>query len=271
VWWGLLVALVGIVGSLVVQTPVLTAADDCPSLLPSATVERLRGGVTATSVWGLSRDEATWVLFPVTKDRALPADYVPTDLVRTTAGGDAPQGAQPLRRLVVPDLEAMFAAARGADVSLGILSAYRSYDTQESLFRAGVGQQMARGADRETAEANANRFRARAGHSQHQLGTTVDLTSPEVNYGLGQRFGETRAGQWVRAHAWEFGFLLPYTPGSEPRTGYVSEPWHVRWMGRDLAAVLMADGYLDRDDVVADDYLIALDRVMAGGTRGCVN
>jgi D-alanyl-D-alanine carboxypeptidase len=98
----------------------------------------------------------------------------------------------------------------------------------------------------------------------------VDLTSPEVSYGLGQRFGETRAGQWVRAHAWEFGFVLPYTPGSEPRTGYVSEPWHVRWVGRDLAAFLMADGYLDHEDVVADDYLTALDRLLAGGERGCV-
>jgi D-alanyl-D-alanine carboxypeptidase len=235
-----------------------------------ATVERLRGGVTGAGVWGFSRDEAVWVLYPATQDRALPADFVPPDLVRTTAGGDAPQGAQPLRRLVVPDLEAMFAAARGDDVSLGILSAYRSYDTQDSLFRASVGQQMARGVEHDTAEANANRFRARPGHSQHQLGTTVDLTSPEVSYGLGQRFAETRAGQWVRQHAWEFGFVLPYTPGSEPRTGYVSEPWHVRWVGRDLAALLMADGYLDRPDIVADDYLIALDRIMAGGTRGCV-
>jgi D-alanyl-D-alanine carboxypeptidase len=143
-WWGVLLALVGIVGSLVAHTPAVSAADDCPSALPTATVERLRGGLTAGSVWGLSADEAAWVLFPVTKDRALPADYVPTDLVRTTTGGDAPQGAQPLRRLIVPDLEALFAAARGGDVSLGILSAYRSYDTQESLFRAGVGQQITR-------------------------------------------------------------------------------------------------------------------------------
>ena len=91
-----------------------------------------------------------------------------------------------------------------------------------------------------------------------------------MNYGLGQRFGETRAGQWVRAHAWEFGFVLPYTPTSESRTGYASETWHVRWLGRALAAVLMADGYLDREDIVADDYLAALDVLVASRTTGCV-
>jgi zinc D-Ala-D-Ala carboxypeptidase len=232
-------------------------------------IERLRGGVTANEVWGHARDEAAWALYPVTKDRALPADYAPPDLVRTSAGGHAPQGPQPVRRLIAADLAAMFEAARGDDVSLGILSGYRSYDTQVNLFQASVNQQVARGVDQETAEANANRFRARPGHSQHQLGTTVDLTSPEVNYGLGQRFAETRAGQWVRAHAWEYGFVLPYTPASEPRTGYVSEPWHVRWLGRPLAAVLMADGYLDREDIVADDYLVVLDGLLAGRAGTC--
>ena len=71
-WWGGLLALVGIVASLVAHTPAVSAADDCSSTLPTATVERLRGGLTEGSVWGLSADEAAWVLFPVTKDRALP-------------------------------------------------------------------------------------------------------------------------------------------------------------------------------------------------------
>jgi D-alanyl-D-alanine carboxypeptidase len=270
VWSALLLALAGMVGVLVAPTSDGLAADDCPAALPAAMVQRLRGGVTAHSVWGLSRDESVWVLYPVTKDVGLPANYVPADLVRTTAGGSGPQGALPVRRLITPDLEAMFAAAQRDGVSLGILSGYRSYEAQENLFLASVGQQVARGVDREAAEANANRFRARPGHSQHQLGTTVDLTSPEMDYRLGQRFAETRAGQWVRARAWEFGFVLPYTPISEPRTGYASEPWHVRWLGRALAAVLMADGYLDREDVVADDYLVALDALVASRTAGCV-
>jgi D-alanyl-D-alanine carboxypeptidase len=127
-----------------------------------------------------------------------------------------------------------------------------------------VAQQRARGHDQEEAEALANRFRARPGYSQHQLGTTLDLTSPEVDYGLGQRFGETQAGRWVRGRAWEFGFVLPYTASGEARTGYAPEPWHVRWVGRELAAAMQADDYLSRDDLVADDYLVGLDALLAG-------
>src|SRR5215211_5450401 len=98
----LLLALAGMVGAVVALTPGGLAADDCPVALPAAMVQRLRGGVTADSVWGLSRDEAVWVLYPVTKDVGLPADYVPDSLVRTTAGGSGPQGAQPVRRLITP-------------------------------------------------------------------------------------------------------------------------------------------------------------------------
>src|SRR5438067_7000628 len=111
VWSAPLLALAVMVGALVPLPSDGLAVDDCPAVLPAAMVQRLRGGVMADSVWGLSRDEAVWVLYPVTKDVGLPADYAPADLVRTTAGGSGPQGAQPVRRLITPDLEAMFAAA----------------------------------------------------------------------------------------------------------------------------------------------------------------
>ncbi|SRR5579884_3054301 len=245
------------------------AAADCQPGGVADLAARLAAGVTADTVFGLPRDEAAWVLYPVTRERALPADYAPTDLVRTTAGGDSPQGPQLVRQLIVPDLQAMFAAARDDGVSLGVLSAYRSYDAQAELFRSGVAQQRARGHDAAEAEALANRFRALPGYSQHQLGTTLDLTSAEVGYGLGQRFGDSRAGQWVRARAWEFGFILPYTVADEARTGYAPEPWHVRWVGRELAAAMAADDYLDRDGLDADDYLVALDTLLGAPAPSC--
>jgi D-alanyl-D-alanine carboxypeptidase len=244
--------------------------DDCPAPLVARLAPRLRTGIGADTVFGLPSDEAAWVFYPVTQERPLPASYEPRDLVWTTAGGAASQGAQAVRRLVVPDLEAMFAVARADGVTLGLLSGYRSYATQAALFDGGVRQQLARGAaDDAEAVVRASRFRARPGHSQHQLGTTVDLTSPEIGNGLGQRFGDTRAGRWVRARAWEFGFVLPYTELGEPRTGYAPEPWHVRWVGRELAALLMADGYLDRAEPVADDYLLALEALLSGELAGC--
>jgi D-alanyl-D-alanine carboxypeptidase len=211
------------------------------------------------------------VLYAVTQERPLPASYAPSDLVWTSAGGPAPNGAQAVRRLIVPDLEAMFADARVDGVTLGILSGYRSYGSQAALFESGVSQQLARGApDRAEAEARAGRFRARPGHSQHQLGTTLDLTTPEIGNGIGARFGDTRAGRWVRQHAWAYGFVIPYTEAGEPRTGYAPEPWHVRWVGRELAAMLAADAYLERADIVVDDYLAALEELVAGQRGGCV-
>jgi LAS superfamily LD-carboxypeptidase LdcB len=185
------------------------------------------------------------------------------------AAGCAPQGSMPVRRLMVPDLEALLAAARADGVVLGIVSGYRSFASQATLFDSAVRAQVAQGAEREDAEARVNRFRARPGHSQHQLGTTVDLTSPEVGNALGLRFAQSRAAQWVRDHAWEYGFVIPYTAEGEPYTGYANEPWHVRWVGRDLAALLAADRYLDRATPTADDYLVALDALLSGTIAAC--
>jgi D-alanyl-D-alanine carboxypeptidase len=243
---------------------------DCLEPVLTELAPRLLSGLGDETIFGLPAAEAQWVLYPVTQETALPASYAPGDLVCTSAGGPSPAGAQGIRRLVLPDLQAMFTAARADDVILGSYSGYRSYDTQAVVFEGGVRQQLARGApDVATAEALAGRFRARPGHSQHQLGTTLDLTSPEVSNGLGSGFGGTRASQWVRDHGWEYGFVLPYSAQGEPRTGYAAEPWHVRWVGRELAAVLMADGYLDRAAPTADDYLVALDALLSGSLAAC--
>ena len=241
---------------------------DCRAPALAGLGARLAAGLGEGTVFGVPTVEAAWVLYPVTQERPLPAAYVPREIVWTESGS-APQGAQPVRRLILPDLEAMFAAARADGVVLGIVSGYRSYETQAGLFNSSVRQRLALGADRAEAEAWANRFRARPGYSQHQLGTTVDLTSPEAGNALGVRFRESRAAQWLRQRAWEFGFVVPYTGPGEARTGYVPEPWHVRWVGRELAALMDADGYLDRAEPVADDYLVALDALLSGALTGC--
>jgi D-alanyl-D-alanine carboxypeptidase len=246
-----------------------SARTDCPVDGLVALGQQLAVNVGATAAFGVPVADAPEVFYAVTRERALPAGYVPPDLVSVTAGGPAPNGAQRLRRIAVPDLDAMFAAARADGVVLGILSGYRSEESQAALFDSSVRTQLARGAtDREDAEARTSRFRARPGHSQHQLGTTLDVTSPEIGNGIGAAFGASRAGRWVRARAWEFGFVLPYTEASEPRTGYAPEPWHVRWVGRDLAAWMMEDGYLDRAYPTADDYVAAVEWLL-GRTTVC--
>ena len=75
---------------------------------------------------------------------------------------------------------------------------------------------------------------ARPGHSEHHLGTTVDFR-PIGETDVDQSFGDTPTGQWLEQHSWEYGFLLSYPRGKESVTCYKYEPWHFRYVGRDLA------------------------------------
>lgn len=154
------------------------------------------------------------------KETRLAADYEPADLVSLASYGDRwilNREGLSLRALIIPDLAAMIEAARLDGVLLDISSSYRSYQYQEDLFAYWVDQ-----LGREEAE----RVSARAGTSQHQLGTTVDFGS------VTRAFADHPAGQWLAEHAGRFGFSLSYPDGAEAITGYAYEPWHFRWISR---------------------------------------
>lgn len=142
----------------------------------------------------------------------------PEDLLRVNPQGqDDPKGRLRIARPIVEPLRALLAAAREVGHALRIESAYRSYSEQERLF-ASV---------KEIGRA------ARPGHSEHQLGTTVDLRIP------------TGAGiTWLAAHAAEHGFALSYPAGKQRVTGYRPEPWHIRYVGRELAQLLKDRGLI---------------------------
>lgn len=121
-------------------------------------------------------------------------------------------------RLVGDDLYALGLAYREANgASLRITSAYRSVEEQAHLYAA----YRARGDER---------FSTPAGTSEHHLGTTFD-------FGLGE--GDIRY-TWLAEHAAAYGFVLSYPPECQKRTGVTSEPWHYRWIGRELAAEYIA-------------------------------
>lgn len=208
-----------------------------------------------TAVFGLPPAEARIVLIAVDRQRPLPERYTPPDLVW--------YGGRLIRALVRPDLTAMIEAAAADRVELAAISAYRSPEQQELAFESAVWGAMARGAaDRAEAEHRSARYVAPPGYSQHQLGTAIDFSTWEINYAIQSAFAETEAGQWLAQRAWEFGFVLPYPSDGEARTGYAYEPWHWRWVGRDLAAIMQRDGYRDHPTVVADDYLRAAEEIL---------
>jgi D-alanyl-D-alanine carboxypeptidase len=189
------------------------------------------------------------VLLPASQADALPDGYVPADLVSARAHGIAATGSQLLRAIVVQDTRALVAAAAADGQDLYVGSGFRSQSYQEAVFAA----QVRRWGDEDTA----NRYSARAGHSQHQLGTTIDFTNSFA------AFRRSSAADWLRDNAHRFGFVLPYTPDAVGRTGYVDEPWHARWVGQSLAMQLQAANYQDWTDVDADD-VVALVRAEAG-------
>jgi LAS superfamily LD-carboxypeptidase LdcB len=82
---------------------------------------------------------------------------------------------------------------------------------------------------------------ARPGHSEHQLGTTIDVTT-EGETDVDQSWGATPQGQWVATNAHKYGFLLSYPQGATERTCYDYEPWHLRYVGRELAADVIESG-----------------------------
>jgi D-alanyl-D-alanine carboxypeptidase len=167
----------------------------------------------------------------------LPASYAPSDLVDSSASGV--NGGYPLRSFVAAELREMAAAARAAGAPIALVSGYRSFTQQQATFDYWVGV---------GGYEQALRTSARAGHSEHQLGTAIDVTSEggaaPWEYA---DWATTPAGAWMAANAWRYGFVMSYPAGGFDRTCYDYEPWHYRYVGRDLAARIVGDGRTPRE------------------------
>jgi zinc D-Ala-D-Ala carboxypeptidase len=167
----------------------------------------------------------------------LSSGYVPGDL-RSTANAGLNSGHR-VRSLVIADLRAMASTARKAGARLAVQSAYRSYPTQRSTFAYWT---------RVSGYSAALKSSARAGHSEHQLGTTLDFRS----YGGSAPWyyadwGKSKAGAWLKSNAWKYGFIMSYPKGKISVTCYAYEPWHYRYLGRAVAAKVHASGLTLRE------------------------
>lgn len=145
---------------------------------------------------------------------------------------------------VLPFLKEMIKASQDANNPIQIVSAYRSYGTQASLktaYKAVFGK-------------GANTFSADQGYSEHQLGTTVDLTTPILQNTF-VSFEKTPAFKWLQEHAHEYGFTLSYPKYNKY---YTYEPWHWRFVGVELATKLHDDGtyFYDLDQRTIDEHLL---------------
>jgi D-alanyl-D-alanine carboxypeptidase len=157
---------------------------------------------------------ADWATVVVDRARRLPDTLTPPDLVEVSQAGF--DSRDQVRAIVIDDLAALRAAAE------------------------------ANGRVADVGEEQAQLNTARPGHSEHQLGTAIDVLDPGVGE-LTTAFAATPAGQWIAAHAHEFGFVVSYPDGASEQSCHEFEPWHVRYVGRDTAAAIHKSGLTPRE------------------------
>jgi D-alanyl-D-alanine carboxypeptidase len=180
------------------------------------------------------------ILVLVNKDRTLPADYIPSDLIVPDVpfAFEGYDQKKQLKKEAAEAVEKLFKEANKSGLNLFAQSGYRSYERQEAIFAYNVKQK-----GQEAAES----VSAHPGQSEHQTGLALDVTSPEVN-GLVEAFGKTEEGKWLEANAAKFGFIIRYPKGKESITGYQYEPWHIRFVGKDVATEIM------EQDITFEEY-----------------
>ena len=164
------------------------------------------------------------LLVLVTKKYKLPSTYAPSDLVKASNSGIRRGENYYVRDILINDLTNLVNDISAEGIDISIVSAYRSYTTQESTYQYWVNYN---GGSTEEAD----KISARAGHSQHQLGTAIDFSTSEISDSIGSQFTGTEAQKWLADNAYKYGFVLSYPHGGEEVTGYSYESWHYRYIG----------------------------------------
>ncbi len=166
------------------------------------------------------------IMVHVNKEDALPKRYVPQDLV------DISQvvktiGIVCLKKDAVIPLKNMFKAAKKDGLELAVTSGFRKPEIQNILYWIWTAYEGDLAKDHV----------AEPRHSEHQLGTAVDLSgASNSNKSADPAFEHTEESAWLKAHAYEYGFIMSYPEGKKDITGYEYEPWHYRYVGKENAA-----------------------------------
>ncbi len=183
-------------------------------------------GFTDTGHVVENRDGVTYVdgYIVVNKTYSLPRSFIPQNTKRPVT---KEMGADFLDIDTLDAFEKMAKDARSIGLSLWIASGYRSYDYQARLYDKYI---------RQSGENEVDTYSAQPGHSEHQTGLAFDLNS------VTQAFAKTKEGIWVQENCYKYGFIIRYPEGKEAETGYMYEPWHLRYVGVELATLLYNGG-----------------------------
>jgi hypothetical protein len=188
------------------------------------------------------RDYNSWSTTLVDWLLTVGKDYKPPDLVSVREAGIA--GGGYIRKVTIDDLRAMAKAAATAGTPIGVWSPYRSYKEQVAIFNGYANTYGYK---------NAITYSQRPGHSEHQLGLAIDFMTAGGGSPLPLAdWGTTPAGRWMANNAWKYGWVLSYPKGKggalwSDAACFHYEPWHYRYLGRELAAKVHGSGLTIRE------------------------
>ena len=149
-------------------------------------------------------------------------------------------------------LETMMEDCREAGCDPVICSAYRTHDTQISLYEKEAQPYLDQGMDEDEAYEKAGESVARPGTSEHECGLAVDIIDAGYQV-LDNKQEETATQQWLMKHCQDYGFILRYPNGRTETTGIIYEPWHYRYVGKKHAKYIMDN------DLCFEDYIAELE------------
>jgi D-alanyl-D-alanine carboxypeptidase len=193
------------------------------------------------------RDYADWSHTLLDTSFKVGRKYVPPRLAPVSKA--LIQGKGQVRRFVLRDLYNLKYAAWKAGYPIAVVSAYRSYNRQDATFEYWV--------DRVGYKA-ALKTSARAGHSEHQLGTTLDFKAKGgPDPWMVDDWATTPAGHWMAKNAWKYGFVMSYPKGKKDVTCYTYEPWHYRYFGRQVAERIHKSGLTSRQWLWRHGYVVS--------------
>jgi LAS superfamily LD-carboxypeptidase LdcB len=182
-----------------------------------------------TSLYSTSKPGSIWWI--VNKNRSLPPGYVPPNLSipNVTLRLDRDNESMKVNSSITKNIEEMFAASEKAGNPLLFASGYRSEEYQRQLYQSYTEQ---------GGQAFADKTSAKPGTSEHQTGYAFDVCELNKDCVLEKSFADTKAGIWLKNNAHKYGFIIRYLDGKENETGYDYEPWHLRYVGAELATEL---------------------------------
>lgn len=177
----------------------------------------------------------------VNKEYTVAENYVPKDLVEPNIkfSFNYKDEKRKLRKVAADNLEILFQQAKSAGYELEGVSGYRSYKRQKTIYEYNL---LKNGFE------YTQIYSAMAGTSEHQTGLAIDISCPSMNGILTDKFGETKEGKWVAENSYKYGFIVRYPKNKSNITGYGYEPWHIRYVGTELAK------YLYENNITLDEY-----------------